>query len=77
MTTVPTDMVRSELEKLEQNITLTLQAIDQNFAKCHHVVSTKILPHVERYAEASREVWNGSKVCNLDTVLEAVDAINK
>ncbi|RUP43173.1 hypothetical protein BC936DRAFT_137515 [Jimgerdemannia flammicorona] len=56
MATVPTDMVRSELEKLEQNITLTLQAIDHNFARCHQVVSRKILPQVEKYAEASREV---------------------
>ncbi|KAI8384334.1 DASH complex subunit Ask1-domain-containing protein, partial [Radiomyces spectabilis] len=52
----------AELEKLQQNITLTLQAIDQNFAKCNQIVSSSILPAVDKFAEASKGVWNGSKL---------------
>jgi DASH complex subunit ASK1 len=51
-----------ELEKLEQSITLTLQEIDSNFAKAHRIVTTSILPIVERYAKNSEAVWEGSKV---------------
>ncbi|KAF2666840.1 hypothetical protein BT63DRAFT_415935 [Microthyrium microscopicum] len=50
-----------ELEKLEQSITLTLQEIDSNFAKAHRIVTTSILPIVERYAKNSEAVWEGSK----------------
>jgi DASH complex subunit ASK1 len=53
-----------ELERLEQSITLTLQEIDSNFAKAHRIVSTSILPIVERYAKNSEAVWEGSKVRN-------------
>ncbi|KAI1918315.1 DASH complex subunit ask1 [Ophidiomyces ophidiicola] len=51
-----------ELEKLEQQITLTLQEIDHNFSKAHRIVTTGILPVVEQYAEQSRDVWEASKV---------------
>ncbi|KAG4304483.1 hypothetical protein PORY_002193 [Pneumocystis oryctolagi] len=51
----------SELERLEQKITLTLYEIDANFNKCHRIVTTEILPIIERYAEHSRRVWEGSK----------------
>lgn len=51
-----------ELEKLEQQITLTLQEIDSNFSKAHRIVTTSILPIVEDYAKHSNEVWEGSKV---------------
>ena len=51
-----------ELEKLEQSITLTLQEIDSNFAKSHRIVTTSILPIVERYAKNSEAAWDGSKV---------------
>lgn len=50
-----------ELEKLEQNITLTLQEIDHNFSRAHRIVTSSILPIVEQYAHHSREVWEGSK----------------
>ncbi|CCJ28995.1 unnamed protein product, partial [Pneumocystis jirovecii] len=50
------------LERLEQKITLTLYEIDANFNKCHRIVTTKILPIIERYAESSRRVWEGSKL---------------
>ncbi|KAI9882079.1 MAG: hypothetical protein M1823_006176 [Watsoniomyces obsoletus] len=35
--------------------------IDHNFSRAHHIVTTSILPVVERYAEHSKEVWEGSK----------------
>ncbi|KAI9374985.1 DASH complex subunit Ask1-domain-containing protein [Aspergillus egyptiacus] len=50
-----------ELEKLEQSITLTLQEIDHNFSRAHRIVTTSVLPVVEQYAEASRDVWEGAK----------------
>jgi DASH complex subunit ASK1 len=50
-----------ELEKLEQSITLTLQEIDSNFAKAHRVVTTSILPIVDRYARNSEQVWEGAR----------------
>src|ERR1700710_715494 len=50
-----------ELEKLEQSITLTLQEIDSNFAKAHRVVTTSILPIVDRYARNSEQVWDGAR----------------
>src|ERR1700761_4446371 len=50
-----------ELEKLEQSITLTLQEIDGNFAKAHRIITTSVLPAVERYAKGSEGVWEGSK----------------
>lgn len=50
-----------ELEKLEQSITLTLQEIDHNFSRAHRIVTSSILPIVEKYAENSAAVWEGSK----------------
>ncbi|KAG5437008.1 hypothetical protein PCANB_001284 [Pneumocystis canis] len=47
----------SELEYLEQKITLALYEIDANFSRCHRIVTTRILPIVERYAEHSRRFW--------------------
>ncbi|KAF2109945.1 DASH complex subunit Ask1-domain-containing protein [Lophiotrema nucula] len=51
-----------ELEKLEQSITLTLQAeIDHNFSRAHRIITTNILPIVEQYGKHSEAVWEGSK----------------
>ncbi|KAK5175576.1 DASH complex subunit ask1 [Saxophila tyrrhenica] len=50
-----------ELEKIEQQITLTLQEIDSNFSKAHRIVTSSILPIVEQYAKHSSNVWEGSK----------------
>ena len=57
------DALHAELEKLEQNITFTLQEIDTNFAACHQIVANKIMRHIEKFAEASEGVWDGGKVC--------------
>ncbi|CAK7230403.1 hypothetical protein SEUCBS140593_007577 [Sporothrix eucalyptigena] len=50
-----------ELEKLEQQITLTLQEIDHNFSRAHRIVTGSILPVVEQYGEHCRSVWDASK----------------
>ncbi|KAL1925628.1 uncharacterized protein VTP21DRAFT_511 [Calcarisporiella thermophila] len=54
--------IAEEIEKLEQNITLALQEIDHNFARCHHVLATRVLPQAERYSKASKDVWEGCKM---------------
>lgn len=50
-----------ELERLEQQITLTLQEIDSNFSKAHRIVTSSILPIVEQYGKHSNDVWESSK----------------
>lgn len=46
-----------ELEKLEQEITLVLQDIDNNLSKANAVISDKIFPILRKYSEASNSVW--------------------
>ncbi|KAG0367454.1 hypothetical protein BC939DRAFT_498896 [Gamsiella multidivaricata] len=53
--------VLDEIERLEQSITRTLQEIDQSFSDCQIIVSSKILPQIDRYAESSREVWEHAR----------------
>ncbi len=50
-----------ELEHLEQEITLTLQEIDRNFARSHKIVNESIIPVVKKYGAASKGVWDGVK----------------
>ena len=50
-----------ELERLEQQITLTLQEIDSNFSKAHRIVTSSLLPIVEQYGRHSNDVWESSK----------------
>jgi hypothetical protein len=38
--------------------------IDHNFSRAHRIVTSRILPIVEQYAEHSKVVWEGSKVCD-------------
>ncbi|CAO3643454.1 unnamed protein product [Cunninghamella echinulata] len=54
--------INEKLEKVQQHITLTLQAIDLNFAQCNQIVSASMLPTVDKYNEATREIWNNSKL---------------
>lgn len=51
----------SELAETEQSITLTLQKIDQNFARANKLVGEHVLPAIDKYAAQSREVWGGAK----------------
>lgn len=52
----------ARLEKLEQNITLTLQEVDHNFSACQYKVTTKVLPQITRFACVSEDIWENSKV---------------
>jgi hypothetical protein len=52
----------AHLELVEQNITLTLQQIDHNFAACHNTVATKLLPRVNKFGDISIKIWEGSQV---------------
>lgn len=47
-----------ELEKLEQEITLTLQEIDKNLSKANTVISEKMFPILAKYAQLSQKVWS-------------------
>ena len=49
-----------ELEKLEQEITLTLQEIDKNLSKANAVISEKMFPILAKYAQSSQKVWNNA-----------------
>lgn len=49
------------LERLEQSITQLLYEIDSNFSRCHRIITTNILPVVEKYADNSGQVWEHSK----------------
>ncbi|ORX51692.1 hypothetical protein DM01DRAFT_1408634 [Hesseltinella vesiculosa] len=62
MNSMTEEEAAEKLEKLQQNITLTLQEIDQNFAKCNHIVTSSLLPELERYRLAVKEIWNSSKL---------------
>ncbi|KAI9591759.1 DASH complex subunit Ask1-domain-containing protein [Syncephalis fuscata] len=51
----------AHLELVEQNITLTLQQIDHNFAACHNTVATKLLPRIDKFSDLSRQIWISSQ----------------
>ncbi|KAF9276158.1 DASH complex subunit ask1, partial [Mortierella alpina] len=57
-----TEDVLDEIERLDQSITRTLLEIDQSFSNCQIIVSSKILPQIDRYAESSAEVWKNARV---------------
>lgn len=61
--TMKNKKVNKNLEKVQQLIILILQTIDLNFAKCNQIVSTSMLPTVDKYNEALRVVWNNYKLC--------------
>ncbi|KAG0047762.1 DASH complex subunit ask1 [Gryganskiella cystojenkinii] len=62
MQPISTADVLDEIERLEQSITRTLQEIDQSFSDCQSIVSSKILPQIDRYSESSLEVWNHARL---------------
>ncbi|KAG0205531.1 DASH complex subunit ask1 [Mortierella sp. GBA30] len=57
-----TEDVLDEIERLDQSITRTLLEIDQSFSNCQIIVSSKILPQIDRYADSSAEVWKNARV---------------
>lgn len=48
-----------ELERLEQEITLTLQNIDKSFAKSHKIINDRLIPIVKKYHTSSKKIWQG------------------
>lgn len=46
-----------ELEKLEQEITLVLQDIDNNLSRSNAIINDKIFPILRKYSQASSSAW--------------------
>lgn len=61
--TISEDEANAQLETLQQKLTRNLQEIDKSFAECNRVLASKTIPEVERYSEATSQIWNHSKVC--------------
>ena len=58
--------ITEQMSQIDQAITLTLQEIDENFAKSHQIITGKILPAVKRYGESSYRISHATKVSLLD-----------
>lgn len=63
--TISEEDANAQLEALQQKLTRNLQEIDKNFAECNRVLRSRTIPEVERYAEATSQIWNHCKVCRL------------
>lgn len=50
-----------ELERLEQEITLTLQEIDRNLATANKIIGDSLIPIIQSYTTSSRNLWNSTK----------------
>ncbi|QRV94851.1 DASH complex subunit ASK1 [Ceratobasidium sp. AG-Ba] len=50
-----------QTEQIDQLITLKLQNIDKNFAKCHQIITTKILPALKKYSAGSQPTRDAAK----------------
>ncbi|KAG8688653.1 DASH complex subunit ask1 [Ceratobasidium sp. 394] len=51
-----------QTEQIDQLITLKLQNIDKNFARCHQIITTKILPALKKYSAGSQPTRDAAKV---------------
>ncbi|GAN05575.1 hypothetical protein MAM1_0095d05046 [Mucor ambiguus] len=60
------DMTEEELhaaiERLQQKLTKNLQNIDRNFAECHQIVNSEIIPNLEKYKAQTSKIWESSKI---------------
>ncbi|KAJ1302673.1 hypothetical protein OPQ81_002989 [Rhizoctonia solani] len=50
-----------QTEQIDQLITLKLQNIDKNFARCHQIITTKILPSLKKYSAGSQPTRDAAK----------------
>ncbi|WFD28751.1 hypothetical protein MNAN1_003765 [Malassezia nana] len=50
-----------QLMQLDQAITLTLQEIDENFARAHQVVTARILPAIRSYETSCAHTWQAAR----------------
>ncbi|KAH9936973.1 DASH complex subunit Ask1-domain-containing protein [Fomitopsis serialis] len=53
--------VYDQIEQIEQLITMKLQNIDANFSKMQHIMASKILPAVKRYAVGTEPVREAAR----------------
>ncbi|EGO05365.1 hypothetical protein SERLA73DRAFT_164914 [Serpula lacrymans var. lacrymans S7.3] len=53
--------VNDQIDQIEQLITIKLQNIDANFSRIQHLMSTKLLPAVKRYAVSTEPVREAAK----------------
>ncbi|KAI8988200.1 hypothetical protein BDF20DRAFT_910722 [Mycotypha africana] len=73
----------AKLERLQQQVTLNLQAIDKNFAECNQVLTSRTIPEIERYSEATHQIWNHCKSMDREenqypfSVLSGEDGTNR
>ncbi|ORY06081.1 hypothetical protein K493DRAFT_404126 [Basidiobolus meristosporus CBS 931.73] len=51
----------AELEKMEQNITLTLQEIDRNLSSCYDTVTNNLLPRIDQFGDISKQILDDAK----------------
>jgi hypothetical protein len=63
--------ISEQLMQVDQAITLTLQEIDANFARCHQTITGKILPSIRRYGVASHNTWQGARVSYISEISKA------
>jgi DASH complex subunit ASK1 len=54
--------ITEQMSQIDQAITLTLQEIDENFAKSHQLITGRILPAVKRYGESSYRISHATRV---------------
>lgn len=50
-----------QLMQLDQAITLTLQEIDENFARAHQIVTARILPAMRDYEASCSQTWQAAR----------------
>lgn len=50
------------IERLQQKLTKNLQNIDRNFAECHQIVNSEIIPNLDKYKAQTSKIWESSKV---------------
>jgi hypothetical protein len=54
--------VNAEIERVQQRITSNLQQIDDNYVKANQMLASKLLPALEKFEQASGDIWDRSKV---------------
>lgn len=56
----------AEIERMQQQLTLALQEIDENFAYCNQSAS-ELSADIDRFGEASELIRNNTQVKSIDT----------
>ncbi|KDN39540.1 hypothetical protein K437DRAFT_259031 [Tilletiaria anomala UBC 951] len=53
--------IAEQMSQIDQAITLTLQEIDENFARSHQIITGRILPAVKHYGESSYRISHATR----------------